>query len=95
MKLGTWYSNNGNNTDVIEEYVYVFTRPLNNTELARTVISIENFRDLGLDRSQAFLPFVGGRDAGIPTHIQTIYAEKRMYSYNENLMALRLFFLFL
>lgn len=72
---------NGNAFDQIEEYIYIFSRPLNNDAIKNFTQAFDDFRDLGLDRSQALLSFVGGRDAGIPTHVQTIYAEKRMYSY--------------
>ena len=88
--IPTGSNNNGNNTDVIEEYVYVFTRPLNNTEIERTIISIENFRDLGLDRSELFQSTAksfAGKNAGLPNQEQTIYAEKRIYSYSEQQMA--------
>lgn len=80
------YNNNGNNADQIEEYIYIFSRPLNNDFLSQPGVGDENFRSLGLDRSQTIVS-VGGIDAGIPTHEQTIYAEKRMYSYNGQLMA--------
>lgn len=83
-------SNNGNNTDVIEEYIYVFSRPLNNEEISRTTISVENFRDLGLDRSQLIQSAAtafAGLNAGLPNQEQTIYAEKRIYSYSEQQMA--------
>ena len=44
-------------------------------------------RSLGLDRSETQSSDLGGVDSGIPTHAQTVYAEKRMYSYNESLGA--------
>lgn len=78
---------NGNNFDQIEEYIYIFSRPLNNDYISDPGIGIENMRSLGLDRTQTINSGVGGQDAGIPTHEQTIYAEKRMYSYNNQLMA--------
>ena len=81
------FSNNGNNFDQIEEYLYIFSRPLNNEYLSDPAIGVENMRSLGLDRTQTVNTGVGGEDAGIPTHEQTIYAEKRMYSYNSQLMA--------
>ncbi len=79
------FNNNGNNYDQIEEYIYIFSRPLNNASLL-TAASLEDLRKLGLDRSQT-VGQIGGIDSGIPTHEQTIYAEKRMYSYNDNLGA--------
>lgn len=78
------FNYNGNAFDQIEEYIYVFTRPLNNTEIATSPTAFEAFRDQGLDMSQLpfGIPAFAGRDAGIPDHVQTIYAEKRMYSYS-------------
>lgn len=84
------FSNNGNNFDQIEEYIYIFSRPLNNQNIVSGSGLLEDFRSLGLDRSQVLTTAgekIGGEDAGIPTHEQTIYAEKRMYSYNNSLMA--------
>jgi hypothetical protein len=89
------YSNNGNNFDQIEEYLYVFTRPLNNTNLGAasgTITSItdmESLRDMGLDGSEGLAAKASEISgvAGWPTQAQTIYAEKRMYSYSSQLMA--------
>ena len=80
-------SNNANYVDDIEEYIYIFTRPLNNQAIGDPASSgsntFENMRALGLDRSQTIgAPNFGGIDTGIPTHEQTIYAEKRTYSYS-------------
>ena len=74
---------NGNAFDQIEEYIYIFSRPLNNDDIADRK-DFDQLRQLGLDRSQALTAAsqnLGGKDAGYPTHVQTIYAEKRMYSY--------------
>jgi len=81
------FHNNGNNFDQIEEYVYVFTRPLNNQTIDGTAIDFEDLRSLGLDRTETQQTALGGIDSGIPSHAQTVYAEKRMYSYNESLGA--------
>ena len=81
------YNNNGNTFDQIEEYIYIFSRPLNNENLENIAASLEDLRKLGLDRSQNVTTALGGIGTGIPTHEQTIYAEKRMYSYNSQLMA--------
>ena len=85
------FSNNGNNVDQIEEFIYVFTRPLNNTTLEAftSITDYENLRGMGLDGSE---PTAAGGSAvsgaaGWPTQAQTIYAEKRMYSYSESLGA--------
>jgi hypothetical protein len=80
-------NNNGNNFDQIEEYIYVFTRPLLNArwrDISKP--SFDEMRELGLDRSQTATE-IGGEGTGIPNHAQTVYAEKRMYSYNSNLGA--------
>ena len=81
------YNNNGNSFDQIEEYIYIFSRPLNNEVVANNASALEDLRKLGLDRSQNVITSLGGIGTGIPTHEQTIYAEKRMYSYNSQLMA--------
>lgn len=86
------YSNNGNNFDQIEEYIYVFSRPLNNTNLGESTTGLfyDSLRDMGLDRSEALTDAIGtsvAGNAGWPNQAQCIYAEKRMYSYNENLGA--------
>ena len=87
---------NGNNFDQIEEYIYVFSRPLNNTNLAASTNGeyYDSLRDMGLDRSEGAIPAGGGNlaeqiagNAGWPNQSQCIYAEKRMYSYNESLGA--------
>ena len=85
------FSNNGNNFDQIEEYVYVFTRPLNNTNLSpasafmTNVNQMEDLRDMGLDGSEGSGNLSGV--AGWPTQAQWVYAEKRMYSYSSQIMA--------
>ena len=85
------FSNNGNNFDQIEEYVYVFSRPLNNHNLGpasafmTNVNQMEDLRDMGLDGSEGAGDLSGV--AGWPTQAQCIYAEKRMYSYSSQIMA--------
>jgi hypothetical protein len=81
---------NGNNFDQIEEFIFILSRPLDNTFLANldTTQYYEILRDLGLDGSSGgYLGFNVSGKAGWPTQSQTIYAEKRMYSYSANLMA--------
>lgn len=83
---------NGTSFNAIEEYIYVFSRPLNNSFISGNVGTstvMQNMRRLGLDRSALVTgdTTLGGVDAGIPTHEQTIYAEKRMYDFNQNRMA--------
>jgi len=88
------YSNNGNNFDQIEEYIYVLSRPLNNVTLADpplgSSVFYEDLRQLGLNGSAgaggALIGEISG-NSGWPNQEQTIYAEKRMYSYNTNLGA--------
>ena len=85
------FSNNGNNFDQIEEYVYVFTRPLNNYNIGpaspfmTNVNQMEDLRDMGLDGSEGSGDLSGV--AGWPTQAQCVYAEKRMYSYSASIMA--------
>lgn len=85
------YSNNGNNFDQVEEYIYVFTRPLNNHNLGpasgviTNVNQMEDLRSMGLDGAEGAANISGV--AGWPTQAQCIFAEKRMYSYSENLGA--------
>ena len=80
---------NGASFNAIEEYIYVFSRPLNNEEISSGSTVFQNMRRLGLDRSALVTGStnLGGEDAGIPTHEQTIYAEKRMYDFNQTRMA--------
>lgn len=79
---------NGNYYDQIEEYIYIFSRPLNNEEVSNSALAFDSMRRLGLDRSQNIAGAdIGGLGTGIPTHEQTIYAEKRMYSYPRGLIA--------
>ena len=74
---------NGNNLEQMEEYIYIFSRPLNNTDIAQQlVLNVEDFRSMGLDRSTD-----GITSGGVPNHGQTIYAEKRMYSYSNAISA--------
>lgn len=86
-------SNNGNNFDQIEEYIYVFTRPLNNTLITENPNYTDIFnpmRSMGLDSAESgrATPQTGvkleGAAAGWPNKEQCIYAEKRMYSVNLN-----------
>lgn len=81
------FHNNGNNFDQIEEYVYIFTRPLNNENISGSAIDFEDLRALGLNRCETQQVALGGTDTGIPSHEQTVYAEKRMYSYSTSLGA--------
>ena len=80
-------SNNGNNFDQIEEFIFILSRPLNNTNIAaRTdIFAYDEIRNLGLNGTTGS-GIVSG-NSGWPNQAQTIYAEKRMYSYNNNLGA--------
>jgi len=83
------YNVNGNNFDQTEEFIFILSRPLNNHELtiAGSVGEYNVFRNMGLDgTSAATYANITGK-AGAVTQAQTIYAEKRMYSYNNNLGA--------
>ena len=85
------FTTNANNYDQIEEYIYVFTRPLNNSDIVAQLSDgqsggssmLEQLRSLGLDATQA-TQTISGFDAGIPTHQQTVFAEKRIYDINLN-----------
>ena len=78
---------NGNNFDQMEEFIFILSRPLNNTTLAAATTTLEynEFRSMGLNGTTGRGDVSG--NAGWPNQIQTIYAEKRMYSYNSNLGA--------
>lgn len=80
-------SNNGNNFDQLEEFIFVLSRPLNNTNIANTndLTAYDDLRSLGLNGTTGTGAWSG--TAGWPNQEQTIYAEKRMYSYNNNLGA--------
>lgn len=68
---------NGNNFEQMEEFIFVFSRPLDNRSIINAPNApVESFRQYGLPASP-----------NGPTHQQTIYAEKRMYSYSTNLGA--------
>lgn len=80
---------NGNNFEQLEEYVYILSAPLNNHNLSiSTLTNYEALRSMGLDRceiaSTASAEGNLGGNAGWPNQGQCVYAEKRMYSYNEN-----------
>ena len=79
---------NGNNFTPLEEYLFVFSRPLNNNEVDDGAFIYENFRIMGLDYIDAFGDReMGGQDAGFPSHAQTVYAEKRTYGWNNTFAA--------
>lgn len=76
------FSNNGGIVDPIEEYIYVFSRPLSNEYIkGMNSFNYSQFRSLGLDgcppNNLQGTSFEG--DSGGPSHEQTIYAEKRIY----------------
>ena len=86
------FSNNGNTFDQVEEYIYIFTRPLNNEEVKNLTTNAEYqaFRDLGLDSSEIDSSagrVIVGLGGSVPNLQQTVYAEKRMYGVNTNLIA--------
>jgi hypothetical protein len=79
------YNNNGNTFDTIEEFVFILSRPLNNTELSNSGDQcLDAFRQMGLDRAEYTPTVISGVDAGYPSQAQTIYAEKRSYAYTPN-----------
>lgn len=83
---------NGNNFDQTEEYLYVLTRPLNNTDLFASGTptyagTYSPLRTLGLDGAEILgggNPDLAGRNAGWPDQVQCVYAEQRLYSDNLN-----------
>lgn len=83
------YSNNGNTFDQVEEYIYILTRPLNNDVLRNmtTLNSYENLRNMGLDGCEGNSATFFGLDGSVPNLQQCVYAEKRMYGTNTNLIA--------
>ena len=86
VPLGT--HENGNNFTPLEEYIFVFSRPLNNNEVEDGAFVYANFQVMGLDYTDAFGNVeMGGLDAGFPSHEQTIYAEKRTYSWSNTFAA--------
>jgi len=73
---------NGNNSDAIMEYIYIFSRPLNNAELPIAFPSIwPEITNLGLDYGSSQY---GGDSGGGISQAQNIYAEKRTYTWNGN-----------
>ena len=79
---------NGNNYDQMEEFIFILTRPLNNVYLADnlpTPPDYNGFRAMGLNGTTGSSAISG--NAGWPNQEQTIYAEKRMYSYSSQLGA--------
>lgn len=86
------FTTNANTYDQIEEYIYVFTRPLNNDNIVAQMTSsqssgsniLEQLRSLGLDSTETGTSTLGGRDGGLPSHQQTVFAEKRIYDINLN-----------
>ena len=48
------FSQDGNSFDQIEEYIFVFTRPLNNTNIGEQLSQVlTDFRQMGLDRARS------------------------------------------
>ncbi len=80
---------NGNTYLPIEEYLFVLSRPLNHDVLNTSSLFYDAVSLMGLDRSEADLSAsdLGGIDAGLPTHEQTIYAEMRRYAFTTQLGA--------
>lgn len=76
---------NGNNFDPIQEFLFVFSRPLNKRQLAVTgAILWDRFNEMGLDFGTAAF---SGTDGGGVTQAQNIYAEKRVYGWDNTIGA--------
>jgi hypothetical protein len=80
---------NGNNYLPIEEYIFVFSRPLNNDVVQGSNFLYSDISLMGLDRGEGtgITRDLGGESAGYPTHEQTIYAERRRYAFSNTLGA--------
>ena len=68
---------NGNNYHVLEEYLFVFSRPLNNQDFPGVVNPYLFFQELGLNRGSS--GFGGGYGVNFE---QNIYAEQRLYTWS-------------
>jgi hypothetical protein len=68
---------NGNNYEVMEEYLFVFSRPLDNNDLPLFPDPYSFFQELGLNLGSA--GFGGGYGVNFE---QNIYAEQRLYAWN-------------
>lgn len=78
---------NGATFNQVEEFIYIFTRPLNNELLlAPTITSLRTMRNLGLDGCDTLGTDLTD-DSGLPNQAQCIYAEKRTYQSNMTLLA--------
>ena len=66
---------NGNNFTVLEEYVFVLSRPLSNGGINTAFNPYDDFAELGIERG------TGGFSTYRPNFEQNIYAEQRLYSY--------------
>ena len=71
---------NGNNFDVIQEYIFILTRPLNQEQIDAVANPFLGFSEMGLNRGSTSF---GGVDAGGVTHDQNLYAEKRLYTFSD------------
>lgn len=77
---------NGNNFDQIQEFLFVFSRPLNNDGLSTAGIQIfDALNEMGLDFGTGFY---GGLAGGV-SQVQNIYAEKRTYVWDKTTGATR------
>lgn len=70
---------NGNNYDILQEFLLVSSRPLNNDDLVGATNPYDFFNEVGLNRGSSSF---GGQDAGGLNHEQTIYAERRAYAFS-------------
>jgi len=76
---------NGNNFDPIQEFLFVFSRPLNNVGIETTgAVLWDRFNEMGLDFGTGAF---SGTDGGGISQAQNIYAEKRVYGWDSSLGA--------
>lgn len=73
---------NGNNADTLQEFIFIFSRPLNNNALAASAFPYTALQQMGLDYAVSSF---GGPSGGGVSQEQNIYAEKRTYTWNTNL----------
>ena len=74
---------NGNNFSVIQEYLFVLSRPLVNNQLTTGINPYLVFEDFALNLGRATF----GGEAGGVTLEQNIYAEQRVYQWNSTKFA--------
>lgn len=70
---------NGNNFDILQEFILVTSRPLDNQGIIAATMPYNYFNEAGLDMGSSSF---SGTNAGGLTQAQTIYAERRAYAFS-------------